>query len=274
MQRYEESLAAREQLARALEIERERARRDPLTGCLNHAVVIDELRAALTNEQDGLVAVALIDIDGLKATNDLYGHQVGDAALLSLAAALQQENAVVGRYGGDEFVVFLRGAGRDQAEQYRGLVQDTLRNSTLTVGGQTLDVPFVASVGLAIFPDDAKTAEDLLKLADNAMYAERRRPIPGRASALRFESDRVTKLISDIVPLLPSKGTRDEKLAMVAQRSMLFTPASLRRRTQCRDRLSYSARTCIMGPPTSLYASPYTQFARFVKLPKVVSARA
>jgi len=46
MQRYEESLAAREQLARALEVERERARRDPLTGCLNHAVVIDELRAA------------------------------------------------------------------------------------------------------------------------------------------------------------------------------------------------------------------------------------
>ena len=52
----------------------------------------------------------MIDVDGLKAVNDTYGHQVGDAVLVAIAGALSRDNAIVGRYGGDEFVVVLPNA--------------------------------------------------------------------------------------------------------------------------------------------------------------------
>jgi diguanylate cyclase (GGDEF)-like protein/putative nucleotidyltransferase with HDIG domain len=216
-ERYLESLANNDRLEREVRAERDRARRDPLTGCLNHAVVIEELRCALEREPDASLAVALIDVDGLKATNDLYGHQAGDAALLSVAAALHHPGALVGRYGGDEFMVVLPGAGREAAEAYRERVLSALSSSRLRIDSQDVDAPVVASVGLATYPDEARAAEELLKLADNAMYAERRNGAPGRATVLRFDSERVTKLISDIVPLLTSKGTREEKLQTVAQ---------------------------------------------------------
>ncbi|MEX2159824.1 MAG: diguanylate cyclase [Dehalococcoidia bacterium] len=214
---YRDSLNENAQLEKALERERELARRDPLTGCLNHAVVLEELRRALGQEGVLALSVALVDVDGLKATNDLYGHQVGDAALISVANALQQGGAIVGRYGGDEFVVVLPGVDRDQAERYRELVQGLLAAAQLTSPDGPVDVPVIASMGLATYPEEGHAAEELLKLADNAMYAERRRPAPGRVAALRFDSERVAKLLGDIVPLLTSKGTREEKLETLAQ---------------------------------------------------------
>jgi diguanylate cyclase (GGDEF)-like protein/putative nucleotidyltransferase with HDIG domain len=214
---YRDSLDEKAQLEKTLERERELARRDPLTGCLNHAVVLEELRSALRQEGARTLSVALVDVDGLKATNDLYGHQVGDAALISVATALQQDGAIVGRYGGDEFVVVLPGVDRDQAERYREVVQGVLAAVQLTSPEGVVDVPVVASMGLATYPEEGHTSEELLKLADNAMYAERRRPAPGRVAALRFESERVAKLLGDIVPLLTSKGTREEKLETLAQ---------------------------------------------------------
>ena len=92
---------------------REQARRDPLTGVLNHGAIVAELRSLISSGGDGTShTVAMVDVDGLKATNDTYGHQVGDAVLVAVAGALSRDGALVGRYGGDEFVALLRGADR------------------------------------------------------------------------------------------------------------------------------------------------------------------
>ena len=99
-------------LERSLAAERERARRDTLTGVLKHGAIANELRAACAAAaaENERLAVAMVDLDGLKTINDTYGHQAGDEALIIVANVLTRANATVGRYGGDAFLALLPGA--------------------------------------------------------------------------------------------------------------------------------------------------------------------
>jgi diguanylate cyclase (GGDEF)-like protein/PAS domain S-box-containing protein len=148
-------------LERALESERERARRDPLTGALNHAAVTGVLREAIADTAIPSLAMAMVDVDGLKAANDTYGHQMGDALLIAVAEALGRDGAIVGRYGGDEFVALLLGAGREAAEHYRDRVVAALEAAALIDTETGTRVPLDASVGIAIYPEEANAIEDL-----------------------------------------------------------------------------------------------------------------
>jgi diguanylate cyclase (GGDEF)-like protein/PAS domain S-box-containing protein len=201
---------------------REQTRRDPLTGVLNHGAIVDELRKLISDGGDGGPhAVVMVDVDGLKTVNDVYGHQVGDAVLVAVAGALSRNGALVGRYGGDEFVALLPGADRKQAECYRDAVLDTLVSAALTDPETGASVPVVASVGLAIYPTEAGRIEELIKLADSAMYAtKRQRPVgpDGRALPQLLNVGRAAKMVEEIVPLLTSPGDLNGKLALVAQR--------------------------------------------------------
>ena len=204
----------------ALASERERARHDALTNTLNHAAIADALRAAIAGTEQSL-SVAMVDVNDLKAVNDTYGHQMGDAALMAVAAALQREGAIVGRFGGDEFLVVLPGAGRPAAERYRDEVAAALAGAYLTDAPTGARVPVVASVGLAVYPEEAQAFEDLIEASDNAMYAVKRqraaRPAAGVDSRL-LASDRAAKMVGEIVPFLTSSGSLDEKLRLVAER--------------------------------------------------------
>lgn len=71
--------------------------------------------------------MATVDVDGLKAINDTFGHQVGDRVLIAVAEALKTDGVTVGRYGGDQYVEILRGADREQAERYRAETTTRLR---------------------------------------------------------------------------------------------------------------------------------------------------
>ncbi len=208
------------QFDETVEAERQRARRDPLTGSLNHAAIMEELHAKICGNGSGShLAIALADVDGLKATNDTYGHQLGDAALVTVVHALGAGGGTVGRYGGDEFVVILPGSDRDGAEGYRDTVLSTIAASPLYHPDSGARVPISISLGLAIYPDEAGNAEDLIKLADNAMYASRRlRPVlsGGTDAARLLSSERAAKLVAEIVPLLTSPGSREDKLRLVA----------------------------------------------------------
>ncbi len=175
----------RRQMVEAL---REQARRDPMTGVLNHGAIVDELRNLLHGHHDSdSHTVAMVDVDGLKATNDIYGHQIGDAVLVAVAGALSRDGAVVGRYGGDEFVAILPGANRQEAERYQATVLETLASAGLTDPEMNSTVPVAVSIGLAIYPTEAARVEELISLADSEMYAaKRQRPevLTGRANEL------------------------------------------------------------------------------------------
>ncbi|MCR5867560.1 MULTISPECIES: diguanylate cyclase [Aquincola] len=149
------------------------AHTDALTGLPNRRGLHDRLEPALqacSSEQ--LLAVFLLDLDGFKPVNDLYGHDVGDALLVSVGQRLQQELRsadVVARLGGDEFVVLA--TGLPDADAAQALSQKLL---------QAFDVPFDAAghvcrvgltIGYALAPLDGLAADDLIKQADAAMYA-------------------------------------------------------------------------------------------------------
>jgi len=201
---------------------REQVRRDPLTNTLNHAAIVEELRQLISSGAEGSPhAVAMIDVNDLKLVNDTFGHQVGDEVLITVADALTGEGVLLGRYGGDEFVAILPGADREAAESYRQDVLASLEDVELQDPDTRARVPVAVSVGFAIYPAEAERIEDLIKLADSAMYAWRRqRPVLSTVRSLSrsLGSDRAAKMVGEIVPLLTSSGDLNDKLRLVAHR--------------------------------------------------------
>jgi diguanylate cyclase (GGDEF)-like protein len=207
-----------QQLEVALQAEQERACQDSLTGALNHAAIVDELRSCIAECRAGSTfAVAMADVDGLKAVNDTYGHQVGDAVLVGVANTLAQEGAIAGRYGGDEFLVVLPKMDRDAAETYREKVLRALAQTQLK-DAEGFRVPVFASIGLAVYPNEAERIDELIRLADSAMYTAKRQATEAnaRSSERIVSGERAAKLVSDIVPLLTAPGGREDKLRLVA----------------------------------------------------------
>ena len=201
--------------------ERERARRDPLTEILNHAAIVERLRE-VTYDSDGhrSHAIAMVDVDGLKAINDTFGHITGDEVLVAVAHALSRDNAEVGRYGGDEFVVILLGANREDAERYQDQVLAELTSRSVSDPESSATVPVSVSFGFCIFPEDAGSVEDIIETSDAAMYgAKRQRPLvmDGESTPV-MGGEQASRMIGQIVPLLTAPGDLNEKLRRAAQR--------------------------------------------------------
>ncbi len=201
---------------------RERARRDALTSVLNHGAITETLARLLARRpEDAPLAVAMVDVDGLKTVNDTYGHQAGDAVLIEVARALQRDDAIVGRYGGDEFLAILPAATRAEAEAFRDAVMRDLAAASVSDPETDATIPIVATVGLAVCPEEAATVADLVRLSDSAMYASRRqRPAQrDRESAPpTLGRERAAAMVGAIVPLLTSPGDIGEKFRKVASR--------------------------------------------------------
>lgn len=119
-------------------------------------------------------AVLITDLDNLKALNDKYGHQAGSAAIQSTANVLRRlvrTTDLVARFGGDEFVVILREADRVGAQIVMNRVRKMLGEEKLPIAP---DATLRISMGVAISGEDGSTPEELLRAADQAMYAEKR----------------------------------------------------------------------------------------------------
>jgi diguanylate cyclase (GGDEF)-like protein len=123
------------------------------------------------------LSLVFLDLDRFKAVNDTYGHQHGSALLREVGTILlstQRSVDVAVRYGGDEFVVLWPETDRAQARQAaERLRQAVVENSFLV--GRGLSVRITASFGIATFPDDASTGDELMRQADLAMYRVKER---------------------------------------------------------------------------------------------------
>jgi diguanylate cyclase (GGDEF)-like protein len=144
----------------------EAARRDALTGMLNHGAVVEDmtrlLDEAMPTEQK--VGVALVDVDNLGLLNDAHGHAAGDAILVELATILHEEAhpaTVIGRYGPDEFLLIAPpGSVHDLAPAIERL-RYRLREYAPRFG-ESERLPISVSVGICQFPDHGKSATELL----------------------------------------------------------------------------------------------------------------
>lgn len=181
---------------------------DPLTGLPTRSVLFQRLeRAVQTNRDNATLLVALfIDLDGLKAINDRYGHEVGDVALIETAQRIATElpaGALAVRFGGDEFVVVLEDArDLDEVEAFaQGLV--TALNK---VGDHH---PFSASIGIAVSRSGEVDGHELIRRADTAMY---RAKAQGGSQFAIFDAEMRTKqrddeaLRADVLTALTDNG--------------------------------------------------------------------
>ncbi len=146
-----------------------RAETDKLTGIYNRSGFDKALKKYLKINPDKNCIVAELDIDDFKFINDMYGHETGDEALRSLASYMKEYfpmNAVIGRNGGDEFVVLLPNqtgkSAHDKLNEFTKLHKSFLHN-----GEQH---SFTISLGYAEYPKQAGTREELLRHADVALY--------------------------------------------------------------------------------------------------------
>ena len=147
------------------------ASHDALTGLPNRTAVRDQLSERLAN-LDGAqgIAVGFIDLDRFKPVNDLFGHEAGDELLIAVAGRLQRalrEGDIVGRFGGDEFVIVAAAATLGEAIQLAERLEEIIAKPFgLTCG----PVQIYASIGVAM-ADAQSTVESLLTDADAAMYS-------------------------------------------------------------------------------------------------------
>jgi diguanylate cyclase (GGDEF)-like protein/PAS domain S-box-containing protein len=158
------------------------ARYDELTGLPNRRLFRDRMRSALarTRRHDGRIALLYVDIDDFKQINDSLGHTAGDQLLGEIGHRLQQcvrEEDTVARLGGDEFVVLLE---EIQAPDDASLVADKILaaiNHPVHLDGHLVCVQ--SSIGIALYPEDGESAEQLLKHADMMMYEDKKAKVPG-----------------------------------------------------------------------------------------------
>ncbi len=151
---------------------------DALTGIANHRLLLHSLSREVERgmESQRPVSVLMLDIDNFKLFNDTYGHALGDEALRVVAGVLQNltnDSGIPGRYGGDEFLVILPGADKAAAGTYAERLSAAVGEIEFEAGHGSR-VPISLSVGLASFPEDTKSSDHLLAVADAAMYEAKR----------------------------------------------------------------------------------------------------
>jgi diguanylate cyclase (GGDEF)-like protein len=153
---------------------REEAIRDPLTGLFNlrkfHQVVQEEFERS--RRYNHTMSLLLLDLDFFKKINDTYGHRSGDQVLRTVSNVLQQQVRrmdVVCRYGGEEFAVLLPETEHKYSLELANRIRLAIANYNIELNeGETVHI--TTSIGLSTFPRDAHTPEELVSLADRALY--------------------------------------------------------------------------------------------------------
>ncbi len=179
---------------------------DSLTGLANRALFRVALRDAVAvaaqpsdNMARGRLVVLLLDLDRFKWVNDTLGHECGDRVLEAAADRLRNalsDAEVIARLGGDEFAVLATGAKRP-AHELADRISEALE-PPIAIAEHSVDIG--ASIGIAHFPEHGRTADELLRHADAAMYTAKRHGVPSAVFDPALETSRVRHLsmLSDL----------------------------------------------------------------------------
>ncbi len=174
----ERSAQEREHLSTALGDYRERAARDPLTGILNRGALNDAISESIqqAKSRGEFTTLLFLDLDNFKRLNDTCGHQAGDDVLKGIAQTLKESTpngGIVGRYGGEEFVIFVTRLDESGARRFADDVLASVRATQFP--GLDLPGPVTCSLGAVwVTPDEVTTANALLSAADELMYKAKR----------------------------------------------------------------------------------------------------
>ena len=172
---FEALAAERDDLAERLSVAEELADRDTLTPALNRRAFLRELHRTMSavERYKPPAAVIYLDLDGLKALNDGFGHAAGDAALTHVGRLLTdmvRESDVVGRLGGDEFGVILNHASPEEAHAKAEILSDAINHTPIMHAGEAHRVAVSLGVHAIAIAEDPET---VIARADEAMYADK-----------------------------------------------------------------------------------------------------
>lgn len=150
------------------------AHQDPLTGAANRSAMDAALIRAFhhAERRETKIALFFIDLNDFKLVNDKYGHETGDKLLAGISANLRsclRNSDTISRYGGDEFVVIIE---EIKNQEHIATILHTIQaaiSEPILIGTDTYITP-KASIGTALYPDDAATPDALIKAADTSMY--------------------------------------------------------------------------------------------------------
>jgi diguanylate cyclase (GGDEF)-like protein len=152
----------------------ELAMTDPLTKVLNRRAFSqkfsDEIERAARYKRP--ILVAMLDVDHFKMFNDMEGHVFGDEALRKIASLLTsnlRKSDTLARYGGEEFIIMMPETGVARGKEICERLRLSIENARFQ--GQKQEAFLTISIGIAAFPDDGATAEELVKSADSSLYA-------------------------------------------------------------------------------------------------------
>jgi len=188
------------QNARLYERAKELADNDALTGLAHQRSVQERLAYELkrARRSNAKVALLMMDIDKFKAFNDTYGHPVGDSVLKEVAAVLRRvarETDVIGRYGGDEFCAILPDTDRDAAGKFAERLYAEITRKPFEIDDRQ-SIPIRLSIGIAVYPEDCEGREDLVGVADAALYAAKR----GEAEQAVRSEELIASLKGELTP--------------------------------------------------------------------------
>jgi diguanylate cyclase (GGDEF)-like protein len=156
------------------------ARTDPLTGLANRRAFDERLNEEIrrSSRYEHHFTLFMIDLDGFKRINDTYGHQKGDQALSILGECFMKtvrDTDFIARFGGDEFVLILPETEKEVANKIAGKLTKAVEKYRFPWKSKKNPLPLTLTIGMACYPTDAKSAEDLIAAADIALYNNKKK---------------------------------------------------------------------------------------------------
>ena len=160
------------------DILKDRSLRDPLTNLYNRAYLSESLNRdiQLAQRQNILLSVVMVDIDHFKDTNDAFGHEAGDFVLKEFAKVVThhiRQSDIACRYGGEEFFLLFFNISLEETYDIVDKMRKVISEMKLNFGAQSIG-PITASMGIAMYPEHANTAEELIDAADRALYQSKK----------------------------------------------------------------------------------------------------